>query len=207
MSLDTRDELIETNRQHIDAWSVFARNAPSGVVDERPGVMVTLHGGSLALINAAFLLGPARDVADLERRLASAHEMAGQRTPGWVFTACEEWLPDGAAAGFERAGRKPYMRVTGMVAPALRPPRRALPSIELRRVDSAAARRAVAEINARCYGFEGEAMAPWLYAIQPERFWEGLIGVLGYVDGEPVATATAMIVNDCTHVVLVATLP
>ena len=53
-----RNELEESNRQFIGAWSTYARMAEKGILSELPGVSVTYSQVPMPLLNMMFLATP-----------------------------------------------------------------------------------------------------------------------------------------------------
>lgn len=208
MSQSPETLVTESHRQIQQAWDYFARALPAGEVIVHDGLLITDGRSPLPFMNAAFLTTPVTDIADLRARIdvASAH-FRGHGVP-WVFMPGEDLIaPDLLPALDEAAssaGLQFMMPMTGMVATALEAPRRPLPALECRLVADDATRRAVADINGEGYDMPGDLMHA---ATGVADIWRTMLGVVGYVGGEAVSTASVTPVDDIAYVCLVATRP
>jgi GNAT superfamily N-acetyltransferase len=198
----------ESHRQIRQAWRYFATHLPGGGVVSEQGLIITDGRSALPFMNAAFLSEPVSDEADLRRRIELAAAHFRRQGLHWVFMPADDQLsPDlvprlteiAAAAGLQY-----MMPMTGMVATALQAPRRALPAIEVRPVGDDETRRAVADINGEGYAMPGDLMHAATGVVD---VWTDMIGMVGYVDGEAVATASVTPVDGVAYVCLVATRP
>jgi ribosomal protein S18 acetylase RimI-like enzyme len=201
-------EMAESLSQFRASWTFFARHQPGGEVFEMPGGVGIANGNiRWALLNTAFLIEPPTGGADAWKdRVERVREYFRTRGRTWMLTACADWLTDDDRTAMTQHGLKYTMSITGMVADRLLPPVRPLPTdIEYRRVNDEATRLAVADINALCYhvpldwGRESVAV--------PGQWTEEHFGYVGYVGGQPVTTATALLLDGILYVALVATLP
>ena len=106
---------------------------------------------------------------------------------------------------FEDAGLRLTVRLPGMLAEKLLPPRRVLPEIEVRRVADEPTRLAFCDIGCTCF----HVPLPWFREIFLRReLWNSdFVGYVGYAKGEAVATAATVIAGDAIGVYNVATLP
>lgn len=91
-----------------------------------------------------------------------------------------------------------------MVADALQPLVRPLPALDCRPVSDDQTRRDVGDINGAGYDMPGDLMNA---AIAVPELWTDMLGVVGYVEGVAVSTASATRVDDVAYVCLVATRP
>jgi GNAT superfamily N-acetyltransferase len=199
-------EVRESNRQAELVWEHMARHHPNGEIVRYPGATAAWCHGQWAFMNMIILSAPVGDDADLDRRLATAVEHGQNRSKPWMFCCCRDYLPNGSNPEvFERYGLVQAMSVTGMVSDNLKPPARGGSSLQFRPVADAETRRAVADINAVCYGVPND----WgreLFAV-PEIWTSGNFGCVGYVGNIAVTTATTVILDGVRNVGLVATLP
>lgn len=202
-------ELQESNIQFIAGMNAWCRNFPGGEVCELPGLIAAWCNTALPFSNAIFLSRPVEDRADLEERVgALADYLAGKRKAPLV-AVCEEWIPEplrsAAPEIIARAGLKPVMTLTGMVADELAAPVRPLPELTYERVSDEAARNQVSDVNSAAYGVSLEVGRE---AIAQAGIWtDDSFGYLGYLDGRAVAVAATTVVNGRLHVVCVASLP
>jgi len=200
-------ELEESNRQFIASWQLFARRSARGEVLEVDGVAVAFSRVAMPLMNMMFLSSPVADVADLRRRVDAA--VAYGRASGhmWMLTVCDEWLPPAARTAapalLAAAGLAPSSVATGMVADELAAPRRPIPDVAIRPVDTGERRTHVADLNTAAYGMPAE----WgREALDREQlFTDGIWGDVAYLGAEPVSTSTTALVDGRLYVMMVAT--
>jgi GNAT superfamily N-acetyltransferase len=208
MSQSLETLVTESHRQIQQAWAYFARALPAGEVVALDGVLVTDGRSPLAFMNAAFLTTRVGDVADLRARIDRASTHFRAHGVPWVFMPGEDLIePDLLPALDEAAtsaGLQFMMPMTGMVATTLEAPVRPLPALECRLVGDEATRRAVADINGEGYDIPADLMHT---ATGVRDIWNTMVGVVGYVDGEAVSTASVTPVDDIAYVCLVATRP
>src|SRR2546422_790324 len=107
------------------------------------------------MFNAAFLSSPVSGPEDLNRRIAAARVHFRARDLGWSFWLCTDLLPSKlqrrAERILERAGLRLAVRLPGMSAERLLPPRRALPKTEIPRVCDESTRLAFCDIGCTCF--------------------------------------------------------
>lgn len=156
------------------------------------------------ICNLTFLSEPA--AADLDARVQAAVEYARKHDRGWLFMACQEFMPKGPATVeiFARHGLSLAAPFTGMAADRLLPPRRPLPALEFRPVNDEETRRAYCEVNAVAYEDPIDLV---IEALGGKELWEGTFGFVGYAGGEPVTTANTIVMGDTLYMSLVATRP
>ena len=197
---------VESDRLLRNAWQYFARHLPDGGVVSLPGLVLADGRSPLPFMNAAILTDPVADADDLRGRLAKARRHFERHGLHWILMYAADRTPPALdTAGLcAEAGLQYMMPMTGMVAATLAPPVRRLPALDLRAVDSAATRQAVADLNAAGYDIPPEIVRP---ATAPESFWSNVTGVVGYVNDVPVSTASVVAVDDIAYVALVATRP
>ncbi|WP_437282869.1 GNAT family N-acetyltransferase [Sorangium sp. So ce375] len=200
-------EIGESNAQFLAAWSHISRCLPGHRIEHADGVSVVLSGTSMVMLNAATLSSPASDLADLERRVRSAAELARTGGVPWLFALSDSWSPRGdagaAAALLAGLGFQPVVSLMGMVAETLTPPRREIAGLELRRVADAETRAAIADLNSIAYALPlpvGRA------SIAHEALWnDRAFGRIGYVGDQPVCCAVTFLVEGIRYVGFVAT--
>lgn len=198
----------ESHRQIQQAWSYFATHLPEGRVSSTDGLLITDGRSPLPFMNAAFLSDPVSDEADLRDRVGRAAAHFGEQGLHWVFMPADDQLPDGLVprlggiAG--EVGLQYMMPMTGMVATMLQAPVRTLAALDIRPVADRETRRAVSDINGEGYAMPGDLMHA---ATGVADIWSTMIGMVAYVDDEPVSTASVTPVDDVAYVCLVATRP
>jgi ribosomal protein S18 acetylase RimI-like enzyme len=198
---------VEQNLRY--SFRALAVDRPSGDVREIAGVSIASAGTSFQMFNAAFLSGPVVSADDLQRRIAAAGVHFRARGLAWSFWVCEDLVLPKVRRRmdylFEAAGLRLTVRLPGMVAENLLPPRRTLPEIEVRRVADESTRLAFCDIGCTCF----HVPLHWFREIFLRRdLWNGdFVGYVGYYKGEPVATAATVVAGDAVGVYNVATLP
>lgn len=198
---------VEENLRY--SFRALASDRPSGDVRELGGVSIASAGTSFQMFNAAFLASPVSGPDDLERRIATARVHFHVRDLGWSFWVCADLLPPRlkprAERIFERNGLRMAVQLPGMSAERLLPPRRVLPEIEVRRVADESTRLAFCDVGCTCF----HVPLNWfreIFLCGP--LWDSdFVGYVGYVDGEPVATAATVTAAGAIGVYNVATLP
>ena len=201
-------EILESNRQFIDTWGMYARRAANGVVTTLPaGIEVTASRVTMPLLNMLFLGSPVADSVDFARRADAAVAYGHELRLPWMLTVCEDWLPSStraeAATILGARGVVLSSLATGMVADRLAPPRRPAPPLEIVPVSGRAERIALADLNCAAYGMPLE----WGHEAldREEIFAPDVFGFLGIAGGKPVSTATTALVDGRLYVMLVAT--
>ena len=200
-------ENVEENLRQ--SFRALAFDRPAGDVREIAGISIASAGSEFQMFNAAFLSSPVGSVEDLERRIATAQVHFRARGLSWSFWLCEDLLRPNVRRRvgrlMESASLSPAVRLPGMSAERLLPPRRDLPRIEVRRVSDEPTRLAFCDIGCTCF----HVPLHWFREIfLRSRLWDGdFVGYVGYVDGEPVATAAIVVAAGAIGVYNVATLP
>jgi GNAT superfamily N-acetyltransferase len=102
------------------------------------------------------------------------------------------------------AGLVEMMGMSGMEGGELLPPRRPPANVVIRRVTDDAGARDLAQLNAVAYQVPGELFE----CMSNMGFWhDDSLAYVGYVDGKPVSTASALPVAGTVYIALVATRP
>lgn len=198
---------VEENLRH--SFRALAADRPAGDVREIAGVSIASAGTAFQMFNAAFLANTVNGPEDLDRRVTTARVHFQARGLPWSFWLCEGLLPPKlrkqAERIFDRKGLRLAVQLPGMVADGLRPPRRILPELEIRRVGDESTRLAFCDIGCICF----HVPLNWFREIfLRRRLWEnGFVGYVGYVNGEAVATAATVTAAGAVGIYNVATLP
>lgn len=189
-----------------NAWSYFARQLPGGSVMPAPGVLIANGRSPLPFMNAAILTDEVTGADDLRRRVRAAREQFEPHGLHWILMFPDDSTPSSldVAAICAEAKLQYLMPMRGMAADVLAAPVRVLPALDMRVVDDGPTREAVADLNAAGYAIPAEIVRA---ATEPASMWSRMAGVVGYVDGEPVSTASVAAVDDIAYVALVATNP
>jgi ribosomal protein S18 acetylase RimI-like enzyme len=198
-----------SNADFALAWTYWTERSPAGRITRDGDLIAPWMGTAWPIGNLTFLARPVDDGADLDRRVDGALDQARGSQLGWLLFVCLDLLPEGLRPGLEESlkskGLAAIVPMTGMTAPGLLPPRRALPDLELVRVGDPETRRDFAAVNAAAYDMPPE----WVVeTLDPQAFWgEDAHGFVGYVDGRPVTTAKTIPLGERHYVGLVATVP
>jgi len=142
------------------------------------------------MFNAAFLSGPVETEAELARSILLPSLQFNTRGLEWSFWVCEDWLAPKAHRRlrqvFDRYGLRRTVGLPGMVTEKLRPPTRRLPEIDVRRVRDSRTGDDFRGIGSVCF----HVPIAWFNEVFDQNcVWDRFAAYVGYVDGEPVATA------------------
>ncbi|MFN0172161.1 MAG: GNAT family N-acetyltransferase [Bryobacteraceae bacterium] len=172
-------------------------------------VSIASAGVAFQMFNAAFWAPPVvADPQDVERRLAAAAVHFEARQLSWSFWSCEGMVEPALRGRLRRLLERRRLDWTvdlpGMFAERILPARRELPRLEIRRVDGPQERVAFCDIGSVCF----RVPIGWFREIfQWDPVWKDFHAWVGYVDGEPVVTAGAVVSEDAIGIYNVATLP
>ena len=191
-----------------DSFRVLAAYRPKGEVREYPGVSIASAGVTFQMFNAAFLSSAVASQADLERRLAQSATHFSARGLDWAYWVCEDWLTGGLRRQLRHVFREHRLHLSvelpGMVANCIAPPRRLLPVLEYRRVRCGQTRDDFCGVGSVCFNVPLE----WFREVfRGDQVWEEFESWVGYVEGEPVATAATVTGSGVIGVYNVGTLP
>lgn len=184
-------ETIDKNLR--TAMRFFGRATGSGDVVTLPGVEVIYSGLNYGVFNIAMLSDNPPRERGLELRVAEAAHYFKTRVPRWSFWLCEDRLDTATRRRAREVlgdfGLRGISHPPGMIANTLLPTVRSLPPIEIRRVATAADRRAFAEITSISFEIP-YTIARSVYT--PEWAWQGEYqGYVAVAEGRVVAiTAT-----------------
>lgn len=184
---------VEANLRQ--SFRVLAAGRPGTDLAELPGVTIASLGAQFQMFNAAFLSGPVDTVEELEARLETARAHFAARNLAWAFWFCEDWLAPSVRRKLTRAGNAVGLRLSsempGMIARELRAPKHRLPAMEFRRVAEPREVDAFRAIGATCFhvplGWFCEVFDHGMSTRPDFACW------VGYIDGEPVATAATVV--------------
>jgi len=191
-----------------ESFRIIAASQPEGEVRELRGVSIASAAVTFQMFNAAFLSSPVASEAELEQRILTPAVHFQARGLDWSYWVCEDWLLPRprrrARRVFERLGLRHAVDLPGMIAETLAPPARPLPEVAIRRVEAGTTRDAFCGIGSTCF----HVPLPWFEEVfAQEAVWERFASYVGYVDEEPVSTASVIAEGDAVGVYNVATLP
>jgi len=176
------------------SFRVLATGRPAADVSELRGVTIASLGAQFQMFNAAFLSAPVETVEELEERVETARAHFAARAMDWSFWFCQDWLASGARRKLSRAcqgaGLRLCAEMPGMVAAEIRKPGRRLPEMEFRRVVRGQEVEDFRAVGATCFhvplGWFSEVFDHDMARRAEFVCW------VGYVGGEPVATAATV---------------
>jgi len=193
-----------TNQLFIAAWRLMTERFPGARLDENGGLVTRFANVPLPFLNISFFDQPIADLSRLERLLKQTREN-GQICPhSWLHVLCEDLVPADWQSVAEKVSLTPAMKLTGMLAPRLKPPTRPLPELEWRQVRDDATARDLATINAQAYAMPVELFT----CLHNTYIWKSdTYAAVGYLDGQPVTCSAALPVEGTLYLAFVATMP
>ena len=191
-----------------ESFRVIANSRGAGEVRELRGVSIASAGVTFQMFNAAFLSAPTPNEAELTQRIMLPMVHFNARGLEWAYWVCEDFMqmPTRRRSRliFEKHGLRHSVDLPGMIAEEVRPPARALPSIDVRRVCEGSTKDAFCEIGSMCF----HVPLSWFREVfGSDSVWERFAAYVGYAEGEPVSTAAVVIGGGAVGVYNVATLP
>jgi len=201
-------EIVDTNLH--TALRVFGDGPENGAVESFSGITVIDSGLDYGVFNLGVLRSPGVETgADFERRLNAVSAYYRARNVRWSLWMCEDHLDRAVrnearrqilATGFRQIAAPP-----GMIAEALSPPVRPLPSIEFHPVESSATRLAFTHISSISFDIPFST-AKKVYA--QDSAWTGSYqGWIGYADETAVCCAATVVEAGAIGIYSVGTLP
>lgn len=192
------------------AMRFFGQATGSGEVFPLPGAVAIFSGLDYGVFNIAMLEGRVtRANGGLETRLAEIARYFKKRTLRWSFWVCEDLLDPGLLRRARQTlvdfGLRAISHPPGMIAPALLPPLKPLPSIEVHPVANETLQRAFSEITAVSFEIPF-TVAHAVYS--QDRAWHGdYRGFVGMAEGKPVSIAAVVVAAGALGVYSLATYP
>jgi ribosomal protein S18 acetylase RimI-like enzyme len=191
-----------------ESFRVIARSRGAGELREMGGVSIASAGVTFQMFNAAFLAVPAANDAELTQRIMLPMVHFNARGLEWAYWVCEDFMPPPtrrrSRLTFEKHGLRHSVDLPGMVAEQVRPPVRALPPIEVRRVCGGSNKNAFCEIGSLCF----HVPLTWFREVfDTDQVWRDFAAYVGYGNGEPVSTTAVVMGAGVAGVYNVATLP
>jgi ribosomal protein S18 acetylase RimI-like enzyme len=198
---------VETNLREM--FRSLAGCRERAEVKESQGIWIANLSAAFQMFNAVFLSSPVLDEAEFETRIAMGSQFMMARGLPWSFWICEEWLSPQVrrrcARICARSGLQLASEMPGMVAERLPRPERSLPRLDFRKVTSEHERQAFCSIGSVCFhvppGWFSEIFDRRMKDRQDFEAW------VGYLHGEPIATAATVTTGGVIGVYNVAVLP
>lgn len=191
-----------------ESFRIVASGRTAGELRELPGVSIASAGVAFQMFNSAFLSAPIASEAELEQRILLPMTHFDSRGFEWSYWVCEDWMEPRtrrrSRLAFERHGLRHSVELPGMVAERLEPAVKPLPLLQVKRVGDLATRQAFCAIGTVCF----HVPIAWFREVfDNDVVWQRFAGYVGFVEGEPVATAATVIGGGAVGVYNVATLP
>lgn len=202
-------ELDESLHQFVTAWRLLARPFPQADLADEPGLAMSWPGTKFPFYNIVFLTEELDDENQLKDRVRRAAAYLRTNRASGMVLVCLDRLSGAAKNSFSSVMAQeklvPAIPMTGMVGDIL--PLAGAPHPDLRfvRICDDDSIRQFAEINCAAYGLPAETA---LSLVKEHTLWnQHAYGFLAYAGDQPVATATAIINENCVFLFLVATMP
>jgi len=205
----TKTELAESIHQFITTWKLIARPFPQVDSSGTPGLAVSWANILFPFYNTLFLTDEMSDSRVLEDRVRrAAAYMRARSHPGWMVV-CLDHLSGTAreelAAIMAREKLAPFVPMTGMAGDILPLETPAHTGLRFVRISDDATITDFVDINCVAYNIPIEAGRS---IVKEHTLWnEHAYGFVAYEGDQPVATATAIVNEDCLFLFLVATMP
>jgi hypothetical protein len=196
-------EIKESNYHFREVWQLYARISPAGEAFDQDGLSFANANQPWFFMNVGLLNKPIADEFNLEDRATEAVKYFGASRNPWLLTASEDWFGSNAPSVLSNFGLECKLDLIGMLAESLNPPTRALPNVDLRRINDEDTRIALADLNADAYGVPRD----WgRRALGSAALWHcPLFGTVAYVGSEPASGAFAVPIDKALYVAWVAT--
>ena len=205
----TKTELEESLHQFVTTWRLLARPFSQADLSDKPGLAVSWPSTHFPFYNIVFLTEELKDEEVLRDRIRQAATHLRTSQTSGLFLICLDRLSGAAEHTFGSilAEEKlvPAIPMTGMAGDVL--PLAGTPHSDLRfvRISDDNTIQIFGEINCAAYGIPAETA---LSLVHERTLWrEHAHGFLAYAGDKPVATATAIINENCIFLFLVATMP
>ncbi len=191
-----------------ESFRVIAAARGRGEVRELHGVSIASAGVTFQMFNAAFLSAPVESEGELAQRILLPAVHFNARGLEWAYWVCDGFMHPRALRRarrvFERQNLRHAVDLPGMVAERVWPPVRALPALEVRRVERGPLRDAFCAIGSVCFNVP----IAWFHEVfDSDAVWRHFAAYVGYVDSEPVSTAAVVVGGGALGVYNVATIP
>jgi ribosomal protein S18 acetylase RimI-like enzyme len=178
-------------------------------VKETNGLWIASLAAAFQMFNAVFLCAPVAEEEEFQTRIATGAQFMMARGLPWSLWICEEWLAPHvrkrcakicANSGLQLASEMP-----GMGTERLLRPERRLPTLEFRRVNNEQERRAFCALGSVCF----HVPPGWFEEIFDRRMKDrrDFEAWIGYLNGEPIASAATVTTGGVIGVYNVAVLP
>lgn len=198
---------VEQNLREMFRSLAAARDRAE--VKEANGVWVASLSAAFQMFNAVFLSAPVEDESEFQTRIALGTQFMAARGLPWSFWVCEDWLAPPLRKRLDklcaRSGLRLASEMPGMITERLGHPERELPSLDFRLVKTEPDRRAFCAVGSTCF----HVPHGWFEEIFDRRMKDRpeFEAWVGYLQGEPVATAASVTTGGVIGLYNVAVLP
>lgn len=191
-------------RTLVEAWGFMTAQYPGHLHATDGALAVTLSQTNCAFFNLVTIERPVADLAVLSSTLSDARRYRATCPHDALLLVCPEWLPEGGGEVLAEHQLTLFMKMWGMSADRLLPPRRPAPSLDFRLVTDEAGGLDIGLVNAAAYDSSPETMA--VTGAIPA--WSGhSYGIVGYEDGRAVTSTLSFVTGEMIYIAMVATLP
>ncbi len=200
------DDVALSIRQMDGAWRLLCAEGPSPVVAATEGVQYIFSGVPISFFNLALLTGSALSEDALRAHGREACAWAAAQAVPWLLMVTHERLEPGvdAAAILDACGLAVVMPMTGMLTSGTVAAAPSVPGLQLTVPQDDRSCAAILDVNSLAYGMD---LAAGKATVGSRAFWKDQFPVVGVVDGNPVSSATVLMVDGHRYVALVATDP
>jgi GNAT superfamily N-acetyltransferase len=200
------DPVTRSIDQLVGAWRLLCGRGPRHVLAAGEGLDYAFSGLPVPFFNLAAVTACDVTAPALAAQGRDACAWAVDQGVPWMLVVTHERLARGvdAAATLDACGLTPLMGMTAMEARSLQPASRVPEDLRLTVPQDDAACAAIADLNSLAYGMDLSAARPLLADC---GFWAGHFPLVGHAGGQPVSTASVLMVDGVRYVALVATDP
>jgi ribosomal protein S18 acetylase RimI-like enzyme len=199
---------VEANLR--ESFRVLAAGRPFADICELAGITIASLGVAFQMFNAGFFNSLVVSQADLEHRLEMTRRHFRSRNIPWALWVCEGWLAPAVQRRLtqtcERYGLRLSSELPGMMAQDISRPKRPLPALEVRRVESERTLADFRGIGSVCF----HVPPPWFNEVFNESMpvaHAGFVCWVGYWGGVPVSTAATVAGDGVIGLYNIATAP
>ena len=201
-------EARESMEQYLSVWKKLVAEVPDPDLGDRPGLSISWADSAFPFWNAIFLNEELDDSEVLASRLHDAALYMRQKRHAGLIYIFESSLSPSTKGKLPQilksTGLEPALPITGMAGDLFPLSAPSHPTLRIHRVTDEAGLLAYAQVNCAAYGFPLEAAQT---ALKGSELWKQSFTYMGYENGRPVTTASAIVNDGTLYLALVATIP
>lgn len=203
-----KTEARESMEQYLSVWKKLVGELPDPDLEDRPGLSISWADNAFPFWNAVFLNEQLADADVLASRLQDAASYMRQKRHSGLLYIFEDSLSASTKANLPQilksTGLHPALPITGMAGDLFPLAAPSHPTLRIERVTDETGLLAYAQVNCAAYGFPLEAAQT---ALKGSELWKQSFTYMGYANGRPVTTASAIVNGGALYLALVATIP